>query len=252
MAHILVDLSHNERFTQIPSGIFNAEYDFEFLYPGMQFPELRILQEYDLIIIGEIIPAENGKDHLFLDSEINLLKNYVKYGGKLLITTSSGGDQDYKAQDEDIEDYKSFRALSPISGVKRYWWGEVLHPTEHVEYMGPEDIVFTRFPNHPIFHGIKKILFSDTTFLEPSTVHTAEVVLTTRPGTIFRYFVDDSEEIIDEVPLITYRKFGSGSCLVIGTTLFMSTHEHFGSSQFDNAKFFHNIIEWLINEKQYK
>ena len=247
MPRILVDLSHNERYSQIPSGIFDLNFTFEFLYPGMQFPELPILRDYDLIIMGEIIPAQNGMDHLFLSVEIELLKSYVKQGGKLLLTTSSGGDQDYKGQDEDIEDYRSFRALNPITGVKRYWWGEVFHPSKYMEYMGPEDLMFTEFSSHPIFNGISQILLSDNTFLEPSTVFPSEVLLNTLPGTMFRYFVDDSEELIDEVPLIIYRKFGLGASVVISSTLFMSTHEFFGSTQLDNAKLLLNIVNWLLD-----
>ena len=247
MVRILVDISHNERFTQIPSTIFNHEYTFEFLYPGMHLPEYEILREYDLIIMGEIIPAKNEMDHLFLKTEIAILKDYVKNGGNLLISTSSGGDFDYVREDDDIEDYGSIRALSSITGVKRYWWGEIFHPSKKRHLTNPEDLLFSKFPNHPIFDGINQILLADTTFLEPSTVFSPEILFSTLPGTMFRYFIDDTEECVDDVPLITYRKLGDGASLIIGSTLFMSTQEQYGSTQFDNAKFFFNIVNWLLN-----
>ena len=183
MPRILVDLSHNERYSQIPKNVFDFTFTFEFLYSGMQFPDITSLREYDMVIIGDIIPAKNEKDHLFLNSEIELLKEYVKQGGKLLISSSSGGDQDYLGQDEDIEDYRSIRALSMISGVKRYWWGEVFHEDLHPEDLEPEDLDFTSFPNHPIFQNVLRILLSDTTFLEPSNVFPTEILFSTQPKT---------------------------------------------------------------------
>ena len=90
-------------------------------------------------------------------------------------------------------------------------------------------------------------MLADTTFLEPSLVHVPEILLTSHKHTMFRYFIDDSEEEVDEVPLSTYNKIGRGGCLVIGSTLFMSKHEKFGSKIEDNAKFFFNIIKWLIS-----
>ncbi|TFG19657.1 MAG: hypothetical protein EU530_05535 [Promethearchaeota archaeon] len=211
-------------------------------------PEYETLREYDLLIMGEIIPAKNEMDHLFLKTEITIIKSYVKNGGNLLISTSSGGDFDYEREDDDIEDYGSIRALSPITGVKRYWWGEVFHPSKKKHLTNPEDLLFSRFPDHPIFEGINQILLADTTFLEPSTVFTPKILFTTLPGTMFRYFVDDTEECVDDVPLITYRKLGTGSSLVIGSTLFMSPHQKYGTPRFNNAKFFLNIINWLSNQ----
>jgi hypothetical protein len=245
MVRILVDTSHNERYIQIPHGIFDYEYSFEFLYPGMNFPTYNYLREYDMVIIGEIIPAHNEMDHLFLKTEISLLKKFVKEGGKLFITSSSGGDFEYEREDEDIEDYASIRALSPITGIKRYWWGELFHPTQHSKKNSPEDLIFTEFPDHPIFEGVSEIMLADSTFLEPSSVHTPEILFFTQQGTKFRYYIDDSEEVVDRVPLISYRKLGAGASLVIGSTLFMSNHKNYGINQVDNAKFFFNIINWL-------
>jgi hypothetical protein len=246
MPRILVDLSHNERYSHIPSGIFGVNYTFEFLYPGMQLPELRILRDYNLIIIGEIIPAQNGRDHLFLNVEIELLKNYVKQGGKLLVTTSSGGDNDYKGQDEDVDDYRSIRALSPMTGIKRYWWGELFHPKKSHYYQVPENLLISHFPSHPIFEDIHKVMFADTTFLEPSTIHVPQVILTSQPGTMFRYYIDDSEEKMDNVPIMTSRLLGKGECVVIGSTLFMSKQPIYGISVADNLKLFKNIIKYLV------
>jgi hypothetical protein len=245
MARILVDTSHNERFTQIPHGIFDYEFTFEFLYPGMNFPLYKYLREYDMIIIGEIIPAKNELDHLFLKTEVSLLKKYVKQGGKLLVTSSSGGDFEYVRENEDLEDYVSIRALSPITGIKRYWWGELFHPTYHRENYASEDLIFTKFSDHPIFNGISEIMLSDSTFLEPSAVHPPEILFSSNQGTKFRYYIDDSEEVVGKVPLISYRKLGAGASIVIGSTLFMSNHKKYGVTQFDNAKFLFNIIKWL-------
>jgi len=249
MARILVDLSHNERFTQIPGEIFGSDHSFEFLYPGMQFPLYHTLRDYDLILMGEILPSENEIDHLFLKTEIDLLKQYVKNGGKLLLSTSSGGDFEYEREDEDIEEYGSIRALNSITGIKRYWWGELFHPVKGLHYRSPENLVITQFPPHPIFNGVSRIMLADATFLEPSTSYKPEIVLTTQPGTKFRYYVDESEELVDIVPIITYRKIGKGACMVIGSTLFMSKHQKFGSFIYDNSKFFFNIINWLVQQK---
>ncbi|MBN2157641.1 MAG: hypothetical protein JW776_16460 [Candidatus Lokiarchaeota archaeon] len=242
MARILLDLSHNERYTQIPSGIFDFDFTFEFLYPGMHFAHLN---QYDLIIIGEILPAENEIDHLFLKTEIDMLEKYIREGGKLFLSTSSGGDFEYKKEDADIEDYGSIRALKHITGIKRYWWGELFHPSKALHYKSPENLVLSHFPSHPIFQGINQVMLADTTFLEPSKVHVPKALLTTSIGTKFRYYVDDSEERVDRVPIITTHQFGRGICLVIGSTLFMSRNEQFGSSVMDNSKLFFNIINWL-------
>jgi hypothetical protein len=57
------------------------------------------------------------------------------------------------------------RALYKVTGIKRFYWGELYNKSENDYYLSPENLVFTEFPNHPIFSNIKKIILGDSTFL---------------------------------------------------------------------------------------
>ncbi len=242
MPRILIDLTHNEQYNHIPDNIFEVEYIFEFINPGDPFPTFSELIRYDLLIIGEIIPSKNQKDHLFHENEIRAIKKYFNEGGRLLITTSSGGDFDYKRSNG------SLRALSLKTGVKRFWWGELFNNEKNNYYKTPENLIFKQFPSHEIFNGVEKLIFADCTFLEPTESPTTEQILYTTENTHFRYFIDEDEDIIGKVPIIisNIEEKGNNKCLTIGSTLFMTKNKEFGIKIADNGKFFNNLINWLI------
>lgn len=240
MPRILVDLTHNEAYKRIPSGIFGLDWIFDFIPLGDPFPTFDGLKMYDLVIMGEIIPASNEQDHLFLKSEVEAIKKYVYTGGKLLLTTSSGGDSEYKASKGSI------RCLKTVTGVIRYWWGELFMERKGLYYERPENLIIPKLPEHAIFKDIRALLLVDSTFLEPSDDEDVDVLLRTKRGTEFRYYEDDDTQMLDAVPLIVSKSFGYGRSLTIGSSFFMTDHKLYGYRALDNRRFFLNILNWLI------
>lgn len=240
MPRILVDLIHNESYKKIPDSLFSLDYIFDFLNISDPFPLFSNLKKYDLLIIGEIIPSKNQKDHLFLKAELNTMRKYVYNGGKILLTTSSGGDFDYSRTQG------SMRALYKVTGVKRFYWGELYCKSANDYYLSPENLVFTEFPNHPIFSNIKKIVLADTTFFELDKDSEVQSILKTKKNMYFNYYADDFKDKMENESIIVANTFGDGKSLTIGSTLFMTNHEKYGIHLADNGKFFKNIIDWLI------
>ena len=87
MPRILIDLTHNESFDHIKGEIFDIDFIFEFVHYGDPFPSLTELKRYDMIIIGEIIPADNHCDHLFLENELLNIKRRRVGGHNDLLRT---------------------------------------------------------------------------------------------------------------------------------------------------------------------
>jgi uncharacterized membrane protein len=178
---------------------------------------------------------------LFLSKELTSIDKYVNNGGNLLLTTSSGGDFDYKGS------RGSIRALFPVTGVIRFYWGELYSKLEEDYYLTPNNLIITNLPNHPIFEGIKKIILADTTFFELSTESNVNSVLKTNKGTCFNYYLDNFNNNAENETIIAINTYGEGKSLTIGSTLFMTNNEKYGIHLADNGKFFKNIINWLID-----
>ena len=238
--HILIDLSHNENYMKIPDGIFDLEFIFSYVNRGEPFPTFHELTKYNIIIIGDIIPAKNGMDHLFNQEEVRNIKKYVRNGGSLLISSSSGGDFNYKRE------LGSLRAFSSVSGVDRLWWGELFSKIEGNYVNQAENLVFRNFPEHEIFNDIQKIILADCTFMDTKDRDDVHELLYCYKNTWFRYFEDDFVEKIGSVPIIVTKESDEGKTLVIGSTLFMTDDKNFGISKEDNGKFLKNIVEWLL------
>ncbi|MHA1339758.1 MAG: hypothetical protein ACTSRZ_09740 [Promethearchaeota archaeon] len=247
MPLILIDNSHNEEFRSVPKVVFDEElldmdYAFDIIHRGDQFPDYHQLKKYSVLILGNILPAPNQKDHLFSKDEIKTIKKFVYNGGNLLITTSAGGDFKYP------KSKGSLRVLVSINSVKIYWWGELFHEDPNYYYKEAECLVFNKFPPHPIFNNISKLIFTDCTFfeideeIEPSP----EILLKTTKNTAFRYYKDYSEYIVDSVPIIILRKFGLGKSISIGSTYFMLDDKKYGIYLADNKIFFANLIKYLV------
>lgn len=237
---IFIDLCHNENYKRIPGGIVDFEVIFEFSNPADPFPRYRELKRYDLLIMGEILPAKNGHDHLFQKDEIREITRYVDEGGKILITTSSGGDFDY------TRNRGSLRALSQITGVERYWWGELFCKTQGRYLNNHENLIFSEFPPHAIFEDVNKIVLADCTFFDLDEEIDAECLLYSSHESYFNYYSDDYDQKIGQEPIIVANNYGDGKTLIIGATLFMTDHKEFGLNTADNKIFIKNIIDWLL------
>ena len=243
MRKILVDLSHNETYQRVPQKIFDIDYIFDFTQRGGFLPEFSQLKQYDLIIIGEILPADNQRDHLFRAEEIQSLRRFVKGGGNLLITSSSGGDFNYDGSQG------SLRALSALTGVKQFFWGELFNKELGCYYETPENLILTDFPNHPIFKNINRLIFADSTYLKVATNETNEkckMLLECPEHTIFRSFETEKIRKVGKVPLIVMNSYEEGKTISIANTYFMTPDSKYGIGLADNQQFMKNIIEWLV------
>ena len=171
------------------------------------------------------------------------ITKYIEAGGSLLLTTSSGGDFNYG------RDKGSIRNLSRITGVRKYWWGELFTNNKKMFLKTPEDLILNKFEDHPIFNGINKLLLSDCTFLKTSENMPELFVLNTEDNIYYRDFNDYEEIEIEPSPIIVINgNAGRGRVISIGSTFFMTDHPQYGVEIFDNKKFFKNIVSWLLHK----
>jgi hypothetical protein len=242
LRRILIDLSHNEAYQRIPQNVFDIDYIFDFTQRGGSFPQYQELKKYDVVLIGEILPADNQHDHLFREEEIHSIRRYVKEGGRLLLTSSSGGDFNYEGS------RGSIRSISAISAVKRFYWGELFNHEGPKYYDTQENLILTEFPNHPLFKNVNKLIFADSTFLEPTNHEGSEVLLRSPENTKFRSFENDKVRLVGKVPLVITNSFENGKSVTISNTFFMTPDAKYGIVLADNKVFFQNIIEWLLSD----
>ncbi|MBD3352143.1 MAG: hypothetical protein GF364_11705 [Candidatus Lokiarchaeota archaeon] len=248
----MIDLSHNETFDKIPDFLFDLDHIFDFINFGEPFPLYKELKRYDLLILGNIKPAVNKKDHLFLNEEIRNIQEFFKNGGRVLTTTSSGGDYDYTIKKG------SLRALKSVTGVKRYWWGKLINctpfnPRNNIQNRSQNSsqnnsiFYYNRFPKHAIFRDVKELVLNDCTFLETIDNPFVKELLLSGNNVSFRYSYDDYIEEIESVPLLVVVDGGFTKSITIGSSSFMSLDTDYGINIADNKTFFHNVIEWLLS-----
>ncbi|MHA1819512.1 MAG: hypothetical protein ACTSU2_03750 [Promethearchaeota archaeon] len=270
MPKILLDLSHNEEIKKIPGSLFESdeEYDliFETINIGDQFPDIHYLKRFDLLILADIIPASNQRDHLFTKQELKTIYSFVlRHSGKVLLTTSSGGDSNYSREQGSI------RALSQITGVRKFPWGELFTRIKDRYLVYDNDLIFPSdlikpAKDHPIFDKINKLLLTESTYLQivkNPKIGSVRVLLETPDSTYFRDFSNEKIYKAFNVPLIVEKSFDEekytpnvgyyaggnrgARVLTIGSSFFMSEDKRYGISAFDNGQFLKNIIKYLCN-----
>ena len=241
---ILIDLSHNEQLTSFPEHIFKkTDFLFDFTTPTDDLTE-KNLNQYDLVIIGKPKPQKRT-ELLFKPSELRNIKDYVKKGGNLLITSGSRGDYNL------ANNFGSLRVFRKLTGIIQYHHAILFHMTEKQYTQKKTNLVIKEFPKHPIFKKFNskdKIIFGKSTYFTINPKRDAEVLLKSPSNTDAHYYLFDEEKIIGDVPVFVVNKYFKGKVAIIASSEFLSKNEINGIDAGSNKKFLFGLLSWFFSQ----
>ena len=239
---IIVDLSHREALEEFPEfSLGEDDYDIDYIDKSEGPIEFEMLEDYDILFMGNIQHTTNGKDDKFTKEELLAIKKFVGEGGGLLLTSGLGGDSDIPMK------HGSIRVLYKITGVRRFWNGEI-HEASSRFLVNRNNLVLNELFNHPITEGISEVVFPECTFFTISEEDVEDIIITSEKAE-FKYSLDQEMGAIGPVPVCVVSDFYSGRCVTLGSTNFMLEDSDYGIDAGDNLRFLQNIIEWLSFEK---
>ncbi|MFX0076638.1 MAG: hypothetical protein ACFE96_14440 [Candidatus Hermodarchaeota archaeon] len=238
--NIIVDLSHREKVEEFPDfTLGDDDLEVEYIDKNEGPIDYDLLEDYDILFIGNIQQTKNGKEDKFTKEELLAIKRYVGEGGGLFLTTGDGGDQDVPMK------LGSIRVLYKMTGVKRYWNGLIQEAPSHF-LVNKQNVLITELFNHPITEGITEVVLPNCTFFTITEEDVEDIIVTSEKAE-FKYYIDDETSGIGTVPVCVVSEFFSGRCVTIGSSDWLIEDE-FGLDAGDNITFLSNIIKWLSFE----
>ncbi len=238
---ILIDISHNEQVESFPDAFNEDDFIIEFINKNEGPLTYDMLEDFDLLILGNIQHSKNNKDDKFTPEELKAIKEFVGKGGSLLVTTGAGGDKDMSIKQGSI------RVLYKLTGVKKYWNGVIRYPKRNSIIDNVNLKIDTIF-QHPITDGVSRLILGNCTFF--SITEDAEDIITTSENASFEYF--DLKEIdeIGQVPICVISEFYNGRVVTLGSSSIFFEDDEIGIDIADNHKFLENTIRWLCFDKE--
>ncbi|MHA1146847.1 MAG: Gldg family protein [Promethearchaeota archaeon] len=240
-ASIGLDYSHNNKLTLEASSfadftqfLFNSGYKLGKIQAG--FETLSKLEPYTMIILSSPQNKKVSKE------EIEVLHEYVKNGGNLLIVSSSGGDYSNKT---------NLNELTQKFGFEFY-------PDEIYDSMNYVNLqkrpFLTKFKPHIITEQIKNIVFSSACslkildFVQENENIKIEVLMNAGLNCWRKIWKGKEwiEEDSPKIPLLTAVEYYKGKVVGFGNlSIFSSLGREYGFSAFDNDILIANILRWL-------
>ena len=234
---IIVDLSHREKIEEFPEfSLGDDEFEVDYIDKNEGPIEHDLLEDYDILFIGNIQQTKDGKNDKFTKDELLAIKRYIGEGGGLFLTTGAGGDRDISMK------MGSIRVLYKITGVRRYWNGIIQEAASHF-LVNKQNILKNNLFNHPITAGITEVVLPNCTFFTITEEDVEDVIVTSEKAE-FKYLADGTTGSIGTVPICVVSEFFSGRCVTIGSSDWLIENE-FGLDAGDNISFVSNIIKWL-------
>ncbi|MBA7610637.1 hypothetical protein ES703_17849 [subsurface metagenome] len=237
---IIVDLSHKEKLEEFPEFAL-SEDDFEISYIDKnEGPiEFDMLEEYDILFIGNIKHSKDGKGDKFTQKELRAIKKFIGEGGGLLLTSGEGGDNDVPMK------LGSIRVLYKMTGVRRFWNGVIQEaPSNYL--VKKKNVLITELFKHPITEGITEVVLPNCTFFTLTEEEVEDLIVASEKAE-FKYYSDEEIGALGPVPICVVSQFFNGRCVTIGSSDWL-LEDDFGLDAGDNLKFLSNIIEWLSFE----
>ena len=237
---IIVDLSHKEKLEEFPEFAL-GEDDFEISYIDKnEGPiEFDMLEEYDILFIGNIKHSKDGKGDKFTQKELRAIKKFIGEGGGLLLTSGEGGDNDVPMK------LGSIRVLYKMTGVRRFWNGVIQEaPSNYL--VKKKNVLITELFKHPITEGITEVVLPNCTFFTLTEEEVEDLIVASEKAE-FKYYSDEEIGALGPVPICVVSQFFNGRCVTIGSSDWL-LEDDFGLDAGDNLKFLSNIIEWLSFE----
>ena len=155
---IIADLSHKERVGEFPEFSLEEDaYDVEYIDKNEGPIEFDMLEDFDILFIGNIQHTKDGKADKFTQEELKTIKRFIGEGGGLLLTSGDGGDNDISMKNGSI------RVLYKMTGVRRFWNGVIQEASSNY-LIKKNNILITELFNHPITEGITEVVLPNCTF----------------------------------------------------------------------------------------
>lgn len=224
----------NSSFGEFTQFLFTSGYSVAKLESG--FNSLNDLKRYKAIILS------SPKNVSLKPNEIKTLIDYVKHGGNLLITSSSGGDHTNKTNLNDLTSNFGFEFVSD----------EINDSVNYINLQKRPLIL--KFRPHVITEQIKKIVFSTSCstrildfFEEDKNIKIFGLLLSGLNS--WRTIFDGNdwvEEDSPKIPLLVAVEYYSGRVVGFGnSSIFSSLTREYGFTTFDNDLLIANILSWL-------
>lgn len=221
-------------FTEFTQFLFTSGYKIGKIESG--FNSITELRKYRTIIIS------TPKNTNLKNNEIENLKKYVKGGGSLLITSSSGGDYGNNTNLNELTRNFGFE-FAP---------DEVNDSVNYVHLQ--KRPLISNFKPHVITEQIKKIIFSSSCstqildFLEDEKNIKVDGIVISGLNCWHRIYNGEDwiEEDSPKIPLLVAAEYYAGKVVGFGNlSIFSSLAREYGFSAFDNDILIANIISWL-------
>lgn len=238
----MVDLSHKEALEEFPEFSLSEDtYEVEYIDKNEGPITFEMLEDFDILFIGNIIHTKDGKDDKFTQNELKDIKRFIGGGGGLLLTSGDGGDKDVSMKNGSI------RVLYKITGVRRFWNGIIQEASSNF-IVKKKNILITDLFSHPITEGVTELVLPNCTFFTITEEDVEDIIVTSEKAE-FRYHQDNKLGAIGPVPICIVSKFYNGRSICIGSSDWLTEDSDFGLDAGDNLKFLSNIIEWLAFER---
>ncbi len=221
-------------FTEFIQFLFTSGYKIGKIESG--FNSITELRKYRTIIIS------TPKNTNLKTNEIENLKKYVKGGGSLLITSSSGGDYGNNTNLNELTRNFGFE-FAP---------DEVNDSVNYVHLQ--KRPLISNFKPHVITEQIKKIVFSSSCstqildFLEDEKNIIVDGIVISGLNCWHRIYNGEDwiEEDSPKIPLLVAAEYYAGKVVGFGNlSIFSSLAREYGFSALDNDILIANIISWL-------
>ena len=236
-----LDYTHNNHLTlEAPSYadftefLFSSGYKLGKIEAG--FDSLQKLETYDAIILS------SPKNTNLESKEIDILEEYVKNGGSLLIVSSSGGDRINGTNLNELTSKFGFEFVS----------NEVNDSMSYVNFQ--KRPILSNFKPHILTEQIHKIVYSSACsikvldFIEEDKNIKIEEIVHGGLNCWTRTF--NGEEWIEKdnpkIPLMVAVEYYGGKIVGFGNlSMFSSLGHEYGFGAFDNNMIIANILKWL-------
>lgn len=229
---LTIEASSFAEFTQF---LFTSGYKIGKIESG--FNSISELRKYRVIIIS------TPKNSKLTSNEIENLKKYVRGGGNLLITSSSGGDYGNNTNLNELTRNFGFEFLN-----------NEINDSVNFVHLQKRPLI-TNFKPHVVTEQIQKVVFSSSCsihtldFIEDEKNIKVDGILISGLNSWHRVYNGEDwvEEDSPKVPLLAASEYYAGRVVGFGNiSIFSSLAREYGFSAFDNDILIANIINWLI------
>ncbi|MHA1272386.1 MAG: Gldg family protein [Promethearchaeota archaeon] len=244
-ASIGLDYSHNNKlileassFADFTQFLFHSGYKLGKIQAG--FDSLQKLETYKAILLS----TPNNKK--LTEQELDILEEYVRKGGSLLIVSSSGGDLLNRTNLNDL--------------TRRF--GFEFNPDEvndSVNYVNIQKRpLLEKFKPHTITEQVSKVVFSSACslnvldFMFEDDENIKFDILIKAGLNCWRKVYNGKkweEEDSPKIPLLVAIQYYEGKIVAFGClSIFSSLGREYGFSAFDNDVLIANILRWLTTK----